>query len=280
MTKHDSLSIEEMKQINQQQRDFYEKAGSSAPSKENSLTTNAYRRLRRRALGILEEVGIRDEVDRCHRRWCPDDLSDSKVLDLGAGAGTDFSIELAARAGMYIANDLSTRRLEELGERLEAHGVREYRLVETDFLESEFPEAGFDLVYAHSALHHFGGLQPFLELLLDRMQPGALLLSHDPIITWTPYRLFRRLYEPFQSDSPWEYPFTRSRLRTIHEMFRVEHVQGLIGRSKWAIPLALVSRSLGLSVAETGHQYDLNHATNIEDCLNCLQIAMCLSKDV
>lgn len=252
--------IEEMKKVNELQKKFYEKADSDTPSKQNSFITNVYRRIRRNIYGALRKAGVKEEVEQCHRRWCPDDISDNKVLDLGAGAGTDFGLELASRADEYIANDLSTRRLELLEDKLEARGIQKYRLVSEDFLESSFPEEGFDLVYARSALHHFEYTEEVLSLLRDRMSSESLLLTFDPIITWPPYRLFRRLYEPFQSDSAWEHPFTRSSLHSIEDLFKVKHVQGLLGRSKWAIPATLVSESFAISMAKKGHWYDRKHA--------------------
>lgn len=229
-------------------------------------------------MDVLQEAEVKDEIDNCHRRWCPEDISDCKVLDLGAGSGTDFGIELASRARSYVANDLSRRRLGQLEEKLDARGIQEYRLISMDFLESDFPEADFDLVYARAVMHHFKDIQSFLELLWRRVRPGAVILTHDPLMTWTPYRVFRLLYAPLQSDSAWEHPFTRSSLRTIQDVFRIDRVQGLMGRSKWAILAALVSRSFAASVARAGHRHDIEHATKIANCLDCLQITMRLSK--
>jgi 2-polyprenyl-3-methyl-5-hydroxy-6-metoxy-1,4-benzoquinol methylase len=276
MSKQDQ--IEKMRQINEAQRGYYEEASGHATSDVNSPLTNLYRRLRNRAFSVLEATDVNGTVTRLHRSWCPD-LSTKKVLDLGSGSGTSFSIELAQQCQHYVATDLSSSRLEALRRKLADADVDDFTLVQGDFLDSDFPESGFDVVYAHSVLHHFEHIAPFLDMLHSRMHPGGIILSRDPLQTWPPYRIFRQLYRPFQTDSAWEYPFDRQSLSTIQDYFTVDEVQGLFGRSKWAVPLALVSLEKARQVARRQHERDLQEATSLSTIDHCLQVVMRLSKD-
>ena len=142
-----------------------------------------------------------------------------------------------------------------------------------------FLRGGFDVVYAHSVFHHFVHLELFLNILSKRMESGGIVLTRDPLQTWMPYRLFRKVYRPFQSDSPWEHPFTSTSLKTIQKYFKIDRVQGLIGYSKWGIPISFVNTRLAKKVAKRGHEMDLNYANSLGDTRNCLQIIMKLVVD-
>src|SRR5690606_21494358 len=111
-----------------------------------------------------------------------------------------------------------------------------------DFLSDEFTEGDFDLVYARAVFHHFKHFHAFLEKLRSCMAPGGRVISlDDPLETWLPMKVLRKIYRPFQTDADWEYPFTRQSLQTIQRYFEIEKVQGTYGLSKWAIPLGFVA---------------------------------------
>jgi len=266
--------IDDMRRINEAQRKYYERADGTATSEVNNFLTNTYRQLRGAAYDVLQLIEVDKTIRERHRSWLPSDLSGQTVLDLGAGTGTDFSVELARQSGEYVATDLSASSLDVLGEKLEKAGVSDYARIQGDFLEPDFPEAGFDVVYAHSVMHHFKHLEPFLDLLSKRMNLGGVVLTRDPLLTWGPYRLFRTLYHPFQADSAWEHPFTHSDLGTIQSYFDIDQVQGVVGRSKWGLPLAVFDTQWAEQVAKRGHERDLKEATSLNSVTHCLQVAM------
>jgi 2-polyprenyl-3-methyl-5-hydroxy-6-metoxy-1,4-benzoquinol methylase len=266
--------IDDMRQINEAQRKYYEQADGTATSEANNFLTNAYRQLRGAAYDVLQSIEVDRTIRERHRSWLPSDLSGQTVLDLGAGTGTEFSVELARRSGNYVATDLSSSSLDVLQEKLEEAGVSDCTRIQGDFLDPDFPKTGYDVVYAHSVMHHFRHLDPFLDILSERMNAGGIVLTRDPLQTWGPYRLFRVLYRPFQADSAWEHPFTRSSLATIRDHFHVDRVQGVVGRSKWGLPLALFDTQWARQVAKRGHERDLKEATSLDDITHCLQVAM------
>jgi SAM-dependent methyltransferase len=260
--------MDEMRRINEAQRQYYETGHATDAREHNSWATNLYRRMRQAAHDALPDIDA--TVHRLHRKWLPP-LTDKRVLDLGAGTGTPFALQIADNAREYIACDLSESSLATLEEKLEEQKIRNARTLQADFLDEEFPVSNVDVVYAHSVLHHFKYLSPVLRKLKQHMIPGGVIVTRDPLVTWPPYALFRRLYQTVQSDSAWEHPLTRDDLETIAEHFHVRHVQGLIGRSKWAL--------LWSSRVSDFHQYDLDHATNFDAIGSCLQVAMCLQID-
>ena len=95
-----SKDIEDMLAVNAAQKQYYEFASGSSESRVNSPLTNAWRRLRTRALA-----------------------SGKKVLELGVGGGSPLSEMLAGTAAEYVALDLSRRRLRQLRKRLKRAGI-------------------------------------------------------------------------------------------------------------------------------------------------------------
>lgn len=270
--------VEVMRQINKEQKRYYEEGNATLTSSQNTVATNIYRWLRSRALNSLDSVEIDRTVHALHRQWAPENLETKRVLDLGAGTGTELSTELARDSGEYVAIDLSASSLEILRSRLEEEGADNFFLVQADFLEDNFHGETFDVVYAHSVLHHFKFLDPFLETLRNRMVDGGVVLSRDPTQLWRPYSIFRQLYRPFQADAAWEHPFTRDSFDTISRYFNIDQVQGVLGQSKWAIPVSFFSKQWARRMAEWGHEQDLRTATSMEKIGTCLQVAMRLVK--
>jgi SAM-dependent methyltransferase len=173
-----------------------------------------------------------------------------------------MSVWLSKRAGEYIACDLSASSLAHLEEK-----VAEVRVIQDDFLNSDFPVTSADVVYAHSVLHHFKHLGPALDKLRAVLQPDGVAVTHDPLITWPPYRWLRKALGTFKSDSAWEHPWRWQDLEAISTRFDVAHIQGLLGASKWGLLLTWA--------AETLHERDLRQATDLSSVGHCLRVAMC-----
>ena len=91
-------------------------------------------------------------VYNVHRHWIGP-LTGLKVLELGCGRGTPMTEFLATNSGHYHAIDLSNASVSALAKRLGP--LPHVTLHVGDFLADTFTESGFDLIYAHSVLHHF-----------------------------------------------------------------------------------------------------------------------------
>lgn len=235
-------SKRELIEINRKQKDYYESRYEAAGRNERAANrvTNFWTRLRRRIQRHDKAIGVYDGILADHRRWLGD-LTDSRVLDLGCFSGNALSIFIAQNCREYVGQDLSESAIGKLREKL-----REARLDGTataeagDFLENDFPDAHFDVIYAHSVLHHFRSIECVLEEMHRVLRPGGTIVSLDPLATEPLIRLARALYRPFQSDSDWEWPFQRKTFRKIEHWFELDKVQGYRGLSMLSLPLAIL----------------------------------------
>jgi 2-polyprenyl-3-methyl-5-hydroxy-6-metoxy-1,4-benzoquinol methylase len=269
-----NTTLKQMLEINQQQRVYYDNASGSAEAAINSGATNLWRRSRGRLFAGINARAVLDSVTALHREWMGD-LSKRKVLDLGVGTGNPLSIELARRSGEYVAIDLSPNRISDFRAKLDGQGITQGKLYAADFLNrTEFPEGGFDVVYAMSVFHHFQHFGAFLDELKNRMSPSGIVITLDPLQTWLPARLVRMAYRPLQTDRAWEWPFTRAGLRVIESRFQIDRVQGMYARSKWALPLALFSPELARRKAQEWHARDLQDRNSLDRIGSCLQLSL------
>lgn len=236
------MSVDEMRRTNRAQKRYYELADGGTPSAANGVVTNLYRSFRNRALRSLpiDQYVAREKA--LHKAWIGDPAG-MRVLDMGCGSGNPLSLWLARRAHDYTAIDLSETQLKPLRARLPQRP--RVRAIAGDFLDTDFGPAGFDLIYARSIFHHFRHFDDFLRCLKAQMNPGGIVITHDPLQTWLPARSLRALYRPFQTDRDWEYPFTRASLTTIGRHFDIMAVQGVMRSSKWAMLAGLALPSLG-----------------------------------
>jgi 2-polyprenyl-3-methyl-5-hydroxy-6-metoxy-1,4-benzoquinol methylase len=269
--------IEEMLHTNERQHEYYEKASGSAESPLNSQATNFWRRLRHNAFSVFRNAEIRNSIDNLQEQWFGD-VSRAKVLDLGLGEGNPLSLKLARQAREYVAIDLSSARMEIFRRKLADAGIQGAKTYAGDFLSDSFPEKDFDAVYAMAIFHHFKHIEAFLEALSRRMSPGGIAITLDPIQTWLPIKLIRMAYRPFQTDADWEYPFTQDSLAAIQRTFDIECVQGIYGRSKWAMPIGLFNPEMGRKYAQQWHMRDLQYATRLDKARSCLRVAFKLRK--
>ena len=236
----DTARRKEMLETNQAQRAYYDQTDGGAISAVNGWGTNLWRAVRQRALKSVSEVQ-RARVYDVHRRWLGD-LSQKKVLDLGAGHGAPLSQYLAENAAVYHALDLSPNQIDQLRTRI---GAAENRVFTAgDFLSDDYAETDFDMIYAHSVFHHFRHMEVMLDRVAQKLAPGGQVISYDPLETWLPIRLIRRAYRPFQTDRDWEYPFDAPAVRQIASRFVVIDRLGVFGRGKWALVLGILSPRL------------------------------------
>ena len=280
-----TTEIESMLQVNKQQKEFYEsRYAASGQSREKAANafTNVWTWMRRRQLACRQSLGIQDAILKSHRDWIANvNTPQRRVLDLGCFSGNALSLELAQQADSYLGVDLSVDATATLQERLRQAGLINAKARAMDFLENDFEDNSFDLVYAHSVLHHFRYFDCLLKELNRICSPGAVVISVDPMTTSWSIRLARCLYRPFQSDKDWEFPFNRRTLRTIGDYFNIKQAQGIVGFAKYPMPLMMVPglQSLGRRLCMWGHSVDQKRAVRPGFFLHrCLQVTMCLQK--
>lgn len=210
--------------INQRQQEFYN-------NKNKNLPTRFWSYLRNGILNRIKKgVGVEKDIYDLHRSWFGD-LSGKKVLDLGCYAGNSLSIYLAQNSSEYLGIDLSPVGINSLKNRLENFPKADAKVV--DFLSSEFQEKNFDLIYAYGVLHHFRDVDELIFKLQEKLAPGGIVISHDPLQTSMPIKFIRNLYRPFQSDRDWEWPFSRNTYYKFQKAFQIEERRGVLGKAKW-----------------------------------------------
>lgn len=268
---------ERMIEINERQKHYYEVSDGSTINDANTFATNLWRRLRIEFYDRVRSANLRESIISTQRSWLGD-VSDAKVIDVGVGEGNPLSLDLAGEAKEYLAIDLSESRIARFRERLEASDAPNAKAMAVDFLHSSFDESDFDVAYAVSVVHHFEDLGFFLDVLLDKLRPGGIVVTQDPLETWLPVKLARAAYRPFQQDADWEWPFNQESLDAIESRFEILEIRGIYGRSKWAVPLSLLSRKKATSLAQKWHADDFKNASSLDSVQHCLQVTMKLQK--
>jgi 2-polyprenyl-3-methyl-5-hydroxy-6-metoxy-1,4-benzoquinol methylase len=275
---HQDKAVTEMLRTNVRQKQYYE---SDDPYiDKGGLANHLWVRIRNAMQDMRTNAGINDNVLRMHRRWL-NDLSGKKVLDLGCFAGNMLSMHLAQTSASYLGLDLSEQAVRKLNSSLIEAGLygSNARALARDFLSPTFDETDFDVVYANSVLHHFKYPEAALRLLYDKLAPGGIVVTWDPVQTSLPVRAARTVYRPFQSDKAWEFPFTRDTFRGFQKYFVIEEVQGVLGRSKWAFLMTPLGTSCGTHLARRWHEHDLKHANKLgTDLWRCMQVIMKLRR--
>lgn len=261
--------VNRMRRVNRRQREFYESRFAASDDahpgigeKAANVATNTWTFLRRHIQDARDEIGITAKRRALHVEWI-DDEDPARILDLGCFDGNDLSLWMAKRADKYLGIDLSDSAIASLKRKLRHESVENADARAVDFLKAGFQKNSFDLVYAKSVLHHFEFLEPVLRKLTHILEPGGVVISTDPLRTEPINRLARALYRPFQTDSQWEWPFSRSTFSLLRRFFVLESTQGFLGASKFSFPLFLLpfGEGLGHRIGEAGHGLDEAYAS-------------------
>jgi len=283
-TKWDDAEIKAMREVNSRQKSYYE-IDPNDPSwpkgfldpgdvpKRQRFVSALWSKMRDDvASRVRSGIGMTDAANRMHKEWLGD-LSDKRVLDLGCHQGNPLSLYLAQESREYLGIDLSESAISILQSKIA--GIEGASAVAIDFLDPEFEWGKFDVVYAKSVIHHFQYLEHFLEVLHSRINEDGIVVTLDPLTTSLPVRIARSIYRPFQTDADWEWPFDHAALKLISDYFNVDKVQGLMGKSKWAIPIALVSPKRSIALGSKWHKEDLDRANKAgKNLYNCMLISM------
>jgi len=264
---------EDILKLNDKQTDFYNKSNSERPF---NFIMKIWRTLRRRMYFLMNNSGIWEDVFSLQKEWIGD-LSDKKVLDFGCFDGNALSFYLATNSSSYLGIDLSGEAMDRLAKSLADRGIEGARVQCVDVLSDDFTESGFDIIYAQGVLHHFNPIDVLLPILQAKLARDGKIVSLDPLQTSLLTRSVRAIYHPFRSDKEWEWPFTRQTFGVLRKYFKISKVQGVIGRAKWAIPVAFLHRGLGVKIAKKLHSKDMACAQSEDRNLwQCMQMAMCL----
>lgn len=267
----------EMLAINERQRSFYD----TEESHDRCNTASQIWWKARGTVGrVRKQLAIMPLVHRKHREWLGD-MHGKRVLDLGCYAGSKISLLAAEQADFYLGVDLSEVGIAKLQAKLDEQNFPNAQAKALDFLAPDFPYEPFDIIYATSVLHHFKHFETLLQLMHARLKPGGHVVSFDPMQTATLNRMARAMYRPFQSDSDWEYPFTKKTFQEIQKYFRIEDMQGVMGCAKWAVPIAYIPGAGGLAsrMGQKWHDIDLREARTCGPGLwRCMQVAIYLQR--
>jgi len=252
--------------------------GVTASRSRGNVAFRLWAAIKRRRRLVQEMAGLDKLNDELHRLWV-DDVDGKRVLELGCNVGHENTFAFASEAESYLGVDLSPTAIDAFNADLESRGLDRARGVAADFLAPDFPASGFDLVLARSVIHHFQHFEVFLEILHERMAPGGVVLTYDPLQTALSARVMRALYRPFQSDKSWEWPLRKESFAMIEQYFEIERVQGFLGKSKWAIPVSIFSEELARDKGIAWHADDMERASSISPGLwPCLFVVMKLRR--
>jgi SAM-dependent methyltransferase len=147
------------------------------------------------------------------------DIRGRTVLDFGCGSGK-CAVALRARGARLIALDISPHLLEVARKRLEVHALTG----DTEFVlasghEMPIPDASVDVVFGSAILHHLD-LRHAAAEVHRVLRPGGYAVFKEPVRDSRLFVLLRRLFPNRSEDiSPFEYPLSRSQLRTFREPF-------------------------------------------------------------
>ena len=104
---------------------------------------------------------------------------DHRVLELGCGTGST-ALELADRAGSYLATDLSGEMIR-IAKAKQVEGTPPHLRFEAREA-GELPEGPFDVVIALNLLHLVEGLEGVIRRIHDLLPPGGLFLSKTTLL--------------------------------------------------------------------------------------------------
>lgn len=265
-------SKEEILETNLKQKEFYN-------TKKKNFATKLWSALREKTLKkIRKNIGILDESYDLHKVWFGD-LSTKKVLDLGCFAGNNLSLELAEKSKQYIGLDLSDVAIAKLNEKIKH--IPTATAIASDFLSDEFAEKDFDIIYAYGVLHHFPNLDVLIARLNEKLAPGGVIISYDPLETSLPIKIIRTVYRPFQTDAEWEWPFTRKTFYKFQNAFSIEERRGLLGKTKWffLVNFLPMSDERKMELGRKWHREDWEKsATSLSSLFACMHVTMLMRK--
>lgn len=95
-----------------------------------------------------------------------------KILEVGVGAGTDFTQWVRAGAQAH-GIDLTQEAIDHVQHRLNVYGLRAAEVKRADAENLPYPPNTFDLVYSWGVIHHSPNTQKCLEEIVRVTKPGG-----------------------------------------------------------------------------------------------------------
>ncbi len=274
----DTTSKDKMLEINKEQQAFYNDI-----KKGKNAATRVWAYFRETVLKSFRKGWNTDaRIYELHKEWFGD-LTGKKVLDLGVFHGNFLSMYLAENSAEYVAIDLSQPGIKRVKEKLEALGKPNTSATVVDFLSDDFKHRDFDVIYAMGVLHHFGDPNELVKRIKQVLKPGGIMVSYDPLQTSPPIKFLRTIYRPFQSDSKWEWPFSRKTIRMFKKEFDVLERKGVFGKSKYAILMNLlpISKKYKERKAKEWVEHDWNVASSSDSALfACMHVSLLMRNPV
>jgi SAM-dependent methyltransferase len=223
-----AVDASKMIKINEEQAKFYDSISVEDDKKETTgyathdkanLLTKVWASLRYRQQEAFSESGLEEKKKEFHDRWIAKKAGGA-VLELGCFRGTRSSWPLIEASGQYVGIDLSANAIGVLNRKIADAGLsHKAKGVAVDFLVME-ETTKYDLIFAHGVLHHFENPEPLFEKISKIIKDDGILLLTEPSQVNVAYRLIRSAYRPFQSDSAWEWPFTKNTVAAMESHFK------------------------------------------------------------
>jgi len=106
---------------------------------------------------------------------------DQDVLEIGCGTGTT-ALRLAPSVRRMLATDVSAAMIAIAREKLAAQSVPQLSFAVADADAPVFEQGAYDVALAFNLLHLVSDLDHALELAVQALRPGGLLISKTPCI--------------------------------------------------------------------------------------------------
>lgn len=265
--------IQKMLEINKTQKEYYEFENDANCDYGGNVATSFWNKLREYQYKMTDDIRLNELLFEKHKVWLGD-LTGKRVLDLGCHKGNELSAYLAKNSDYYLACDLSESALKVLESKLLAENITNANFAAMDILSEEFTEGNFDVIYAKSVFHHFEYFDEFLAKIKSLLKPNGIVITFDPIDFYLPLRIVRAIYRPFQFDKNWEFPFTAKSIELIGKYFEVSDLAGMMGKTKYAFPLYLLSPNYAIKKSKQWIDHDLNKLKfNSRAMKSCLRIS-------
>jgi SAM-dependent methyltransferase len=241
-----SAETTKMIEVNVEQAKYYdsislhddkEESTGYATHKKANLLTRVWASLRYQQQAAFASSGVQQRKEEFHKRWI-EKKKGGNYLELGCFRGTGSSWPLIEACGSYLGIDLSANATDFFNRRLQEAGLgHKAKAKAVDFLVMETTEK-YDLIFAHGVLHHFEDPDPLFDKIASLLKDDGILLLTEPSQVNPLYAMIRSAYRPFQSDSAWEWPFTR---QTVTSMER--HMTGVdgFGWGRFSLPLSVMT---------------------------------------
>ena len=134
------------------------------------------RRYRRAEYNVVHDIDKTTLLSNLRKVIDPSDFEDKVVLEIGAGCSLYLPLFLEFGCKKLVANDL-------VEERLKLNKIDDERYVEVlgDFLEVDFEEEKFDVVFASLTLMFvIPMLDEFFSKIYRLLKAGGVLVTYDP----------------------------------------------------------------------------------------------------